>query len=396
MIEPSEPSDAPPDVAGSLLAELAAGGDLVDEGGFSIDAGKALDKLRGFALADPHAYVLLLIEAAVLGGADPIEIELGAGVVSIELGPIEFSREELEQLFAAVFIDLSDADPVERRRRRALQKLAFACNAALSLEPKQIEIESGGQGSEGLHVRLSPEQKLGELESRKLVAGARVRVHHGAIASLAQVQSPEEALIRSHCAYSPAAIFIGDERISQGLRFALHVQLVPDELRFSPQVRKRTRITLDGAPIGLAGLRYSGNQPAVVSILTNGVLAERFELGSASRRAAPDFGAIVDVDLPKDLGQAKLLRGPEFTRVLDAIWAVHDKIAPAKFGDATGVASDQPAERSHEGIYLPMLILGIGTVLTMFGFGSGGWLMTLGLATAALGVVILLFRIPRN
>jgi hypothetical protein len=221
-------------------------------------------------------------------------------------------------------------------------------------------------------------------------------VHHGALASVTQVMSPEEALIRSHCRFSPVPIFIGDEQMSQGLRFALHVPVEANDLRFSPRIRRATKVIVDGAPVGYAGMRYAGKQAAVVHILTNGVLAERFELGDSSRRAAPDFGAIVDVDLPKDLGQAKVLRGPEYTQVLDAIWAAHAKVAPAKFGDATGgTGEDEPRfDRGPEGMHLPLVLVGIGVVVTMLGFGYAGWLTKIGLVIGAIGGLLAMWRMP--
>src|SRR5690606_12935155 len=103
-------------VAGALLAELEAGGELVDAAGFSTDAAQARAKLREFQLADPYEYVLLLIEAAVLAGAEPVRIRTGGGELTVSLGPLRVHREELEQLFAAAFVDLSGADPAERNR----------------------------------------------------------------------------------------------------------------------------------------------------------------------------------------------------------------------------------------------------------------------------------------
>jgi hypothetical protein len=66
----AEHASEPSGVAGSLLAELEAGGQLIDTGSFTIDSQQARAKLREYLLADPHAYVLLLVEAAVLGGAN--------------------------------------------------------------------------------------------------------------------------------------------------------------------------------------------------------------------------------------------------------------------------------------------------------------------------------------
>jgi hypothetical protein len=342
-------------VAGSLLADLEAGGELVDEGGFSIDAAQARKKLRDYLLADAHAYVLLLIEAAVLGGAEPVRVKIDGGALELELGPITFAREELEELFAAVFVDLSGSEAPERRRRRALQKLAYACNAALRLELQAIVIDSGAW-----RLRLTPARELGELEElAQPVEGTRVRIEHGMLARVTAGELREVELIRSHCRFAPMPIDLDEERISGGLVNALHTQLGPDDLSFSPRARRVTEIELAGEVVGLAGLRYSGKLPAEVTILTNGVLAETFELG-LERPAAPDFAAIINVDLPKDLGQNKLLRGPEFDAVMAAIWAVHDRIAPAEFGEPSNAPEQQ---RQNLALGLPLSLAAAGAFI---------------------------------
>jgi hypothetical protein len=99
----------PPTVAGSLIAALEQGGELVEAGEFSIDAAQALVKLRDYQLVDPHGWVLLLIEAAVLAGQDPVTIPSEGEFV--ELGPLELHADELEQLFARVFVDLDGIAP---------------------------------------------------------------------------------------------------------------------------------------------------------------------------------------------------------------------------------------------------------------------------------------------
>src|SRR5262245_48065391 len=157
-------SESPSGVAGSLLAELEAGGELVDTGGFTIDTVDARRKLREHLLADPHAYVLLLVEAAVICGANSVRIETEGPNVRVELGPLWIAAEELEQLFVAVFIDLDEVDAAERDRRRALQLLAYACNAALRLQPPEIEIVAA-DGRGGAHrLRLRPDDDRGVLE----------------------------------------------------------------------------------------------------------------------------------------------------------------------------------------------------------------------------------------
>lgn len=317
-------------VAQALLAELEAGGELIDAGGFSIDAVQARIKLREFQLADPHEYVLLLIEAAVLAGADPVRVRSDRGEITVELGSLRIERAELEQLFAAAFVDLSGVDAQERSRRRALQKLAFACNAALGIEPERVEIVVPGAES-ALTLTLTPKNERGELQSSAVASeqpSTIVRVRRGLLAS----GQREAALIRERCRFSAYKIELDGEVISIGHRFALHVELDPAQPALTPNARRVRPIELDGRPIGCAGLRYADKAPAEVRVLTNGVFAERFELGDEQRKGMSNFGAIVELDLPKDLGQTRLARGPELERMLAAIWAVHDQLAPRRVG----------------------------------------------------------------
>lgn len=378
----SETPSEPTGVAGSLLSELEAGGELIDEGGFTIDSAQALDKLRAYQLADANAYVLLLVEAAVLAGENPVRIDIVAGDVGIRLGAIQFTAEELEQLFAAVFISLDDADAQEIRRRRALQKLAFACNAALRLSPKAIVVECGE-----LRLRLSPDDPTGTLETIEAVPHTRVHVDRTLLDAAGE--PPEAALLRSHCAFSPVAIELDGARISKGSMSALRVQLSDD---FVPNPRRVSKIELDGQLIGRAALRYGGGLPAEVTILCNGVLAERFELGDAARPAARDFAAIVDIDLPKDLGQNKLLRGPEFEAVMHAIWAVHDRIAPAGYEQAPKRRA-LPRVRAKPSHFIALVLWLMGIVLVIVGEGG---LAVLGIGMIIAGIFPAMAGLPGN
>ena len=377
-------------VAGALLAELEAGGELVDAGGFSIDAVQARAKLREFQLADPYEYVLLLIEAAVLAGAEPVRIRTGGGELTVSLGPLRVHREELEQLFAAAFVDLSGADPAERNRRRALQKLAFACNAALRLEPEAIEI-AAVDGDSALCLRLTPERERGELEVTSAAGddrspGTVVKIHHRGLAQGLR----EIGLIRERCRFSNYKIELDGQLISVGHRFALHVELDPERPALSPNARNVRRIELDDRPIGCAGFRYTDSAPAELRILTNGVLAEQFELGDEQRPAAKNFGAIVELDLAKDLGQSKLLRGPEYERVIEAVWALHDSVTARRAVARRTSVPPQPRARAS---FSSVPALGVGVMVVGVVVGVVGSVALGGLLFGAGVLVVVLDHI---
>ena len=59
-----------------LIADLRADGEVISAGEFTLDREKAREKLRHFQLADPRRYVLELVQAAVLKGAERILFEI--------------------------------------------------------------------------------------------------------------------------------------------------------------------------------------------------------------------------------------------------------------------------------------------------------------------------------
>jgi hypothetical protein len=320
-------------VARSLIAELERGGELETEGRFSIDAGKALAKLREFQLEDPHAYALLLIEASVLAGAAQIEITSDrVTTIGFEFGPLAIHRAELEQLFAHAFPELAGIEPVEQRRRRALQAIAMACNAALSLGPKSIDVDVVGD-EQAMRLHITPDTPTGTLEHLRVdsevdpegepgrATRVRVRVERGLSMGL-----PELELIRARCRLSDHDILINKVQLSVGHRFGLHVELDPERPAMRSNLRRARKVMLGDRHVGIAGLRYADGAAARVWILTNGVLVESFELVDGARRGVPGFGAIVELDFAKDLGQAKLRRGPEYDALIEAIWAAHERV----------------------------------------------------------------------
>ena len=61
-----------------LISDLRNEGEVVSEGRFTLDRDKAREKMRQFQLADPRAYVLELVQAAVLKGAAEIAFDIDA------------------------------------------------------------------------------------------------------------------------------------------------------------------------------------------------------------------------------------------------------------------------------------------------------------------------------
>jgi hypothetical protein len=131
---------------------------------FSVDRARAIEKMRRFALENPHYYLLQLIQAAVANKANFIDIDLFR--LRTDLDDLKmrwtgrgFSRLELLRLFDFLFMPDDDpgcADTI---------LLARGINAMLHFKPKRIEISCGDgtrRGSRAVVIRAGqPPQEAG-------------------------------------------------------------------------------------------------------------------------------------------------------------------------------------------------------------------------------------------
>jgi hypothetical protein len=382
-----------PSVAGSLIAALEGGGELVDVGGFSIDAGQALIKLREHQLVDPHAWVLLVIEAAVLAGAKRVSVPT-EGELAIELGPLELRAEELEQLFAWVFVELDGIEEHERRRRRALQQLALASNAALRLEPSELVIESIDPQGQGARLRMTRERPLGAVESVEDAApGTRMR-------AVGLVGERERGLVRERCRYTTHDVRLGDERISRGPSGAIvdaEFEQLRDQAGFAASARTRPLVDAQGRTIGRHGKAYRMDAPPALLVVSNGVLIERVEL-EGGEALEPSFVAVVELDLPRDLSQAKIRRGPEFESIVETARAAAKKVEheAAKRPSQLELASGESI--GPRLLYSLMATLGClgGFIALSFTLADvrGAFVWCLGLSAIGAAGIVLLRRRP--
>lgn len=298
----------PEGVADRLISALVDEGRFVDDGNFSLDPSKALEKLRGFQLAEPHAYVLLLVEAAVIAGASSVELSCGPTTIAEYVGT-PLTRTELENVFNAVFV-ATDALAGEALAVARIQQLfGVAANAALSLGPRRIEIESCDRDGRVHRVTIANGAGIAceRVEDRPSIVG---RTRFCVVDDRDSDRDDREvALIRERCHFSNFTINLYGRPMNAGHRRAL-VGLRTERVRLT-----------DGTSIGLAGLRPE-REPAKLLLLTRGVLAETLTL----ERARPGFLAVVEVDLRKDLSQRGVLRGPEFDEVLAAVLRAHARV----------------------------------------------------------------------
>ncbi|MFO7563251.1 MAG: hypothetical protein R6X02_11460 [Enhygromyxa sp.] len=302
-------------IADRLAAELERSAELVDEGSFDIDAGRALDKLARFQLADPRAYVLRFAEAGLLAGASALRFDVEGAMVRVsfdrEGDPVLLPGPALERLLS-VLVGRTPI-PADWPPRALLMQLAVGVVAALGLEPAYLAIESVGADHRGHRQVFGGEPKLEVLTA----AEPGTRIYMVEAAGLDQRidgligQRPEHALLLEHCRHARTPIFLDGRRISQH-------PVLDQPLLAEPVVDAR------GLVIGEAGFVAGPPAGARALLLSRGLLIESLPLLDCQT----NFLAAIDVPLPRDLSQSAVARSPELDAALAPVYAVHARLAP--------------------------------------------------------------------
>jgi hypothetical protein len=110
-----------------LIARLEADAEFVDAGAFTLEIGKAREKLAEYQLADPQRFVLMLVEAAhLLPGCTGISFEISDEITRADFEGVGLGADELRAMFDSLFVDVTDLDPHAAQRVRGHQRLALA------------------------------------------------------------------------------------------------------------------------------------------------------------------------------------------------------------------------------------------------------------------------------
>lgn len=120
-----------------VIARARVPGELQERKRFTVARTRALEKMRRFALADPHFYVLELIQAGIANGAAYIALELHEGHCTMSYIGGGLHAHELGQLFDFLFASK------DRTNIGHVRELALGINAALLFQPSRITVESG-------------------------------------------------------------------------------------------------------------------------------------------------------------------------------------------------------------------------------------------------------------
>lgn len=120
-----------------VIARARRPGAFSERKRFTVARTRAIEKLRRFALADPHFYVLELIQSAIANGAAYIDLDLQDDRCMLSYVGGGLRAHELGQLFDFLFASKDRADIGHVR------ELALGINAALLFEPARVTVESG-------------------------------------------------------------------------------------------------------------------------------------------------------------------------------------------------------------------------------------------------------------
>lgn len=306
--------------ADELIAGLVTDAQFDSDGSFSLDRDKAREKMRQFQLADPHRYVLLLVEAAVLRGATSIVFDIDTDDMHMRFDAA-LSWEDLDELYGALFINRT-SDEIRARR-----ELALACNAVMALNPRWVRVESftrtdtGAVSGVGANLRADSDDEIEKLDkpTREFEDMPRAwttihvkeRFRPGLMVRFLRDMSgsvPEEQLLRTRCKHASTPITLDGVRISEGLPS----KLVGGAAFTAEHMR------------GVAGIDQTRRDSSGVTLLSNGVQIIVHELGES----IDGLWYWVDSSrFRKDVSQGDIVRGdPAYDQMLRALAVGRDGV----------------------------------------------------------------------
>jgi hypothetical protein len=237
---------------------------------FKLARRRAIEKLRRFALADPYFYILEIIQAAIAGGADYVDIACREGEVLISWTGGHVREDELAQLFDFLFASK------ERLDLAHVRSLALGVNALMLFEPEMVIIESGDgtpEGTSRLVVRAGADQvdvgrAQGELAGTYVRAvnldRKKVAIETGRMGG--DDGGLEYAVVELRCLTAPVPVVFNGQPL-----FGWSSQRVPNLYGY-----KAARSFDEGDLYGSIGLNPTGGEPSF-QLLTHGVWVQSYQ-----------------------------------------------------------------------------------------------------------------------
>lgn len=247
-----------------VIARSRQKGGFSERKSFTVARQRAIRKMREFALADPHYYILELIQSAVANGANYIDIHVTSKAVTTSYVGGYYLHNELAQLFDFLF---ASKDKLEHGHVR---ELALGINALLLFEPEMVVVESGDgtrDGSTRLELRGSSEQVIIGKPARplrgtfvKAVGLKRSKIRSRSVLPSTPLGPPECTAIEERCLSAPVPIIVNNEAL-----FGFAKMRMPNLFGY------RNEIAFDeGDLYGTIGVPFPGGTPTF-KLLTWGV-----------------------------------------------------------------------------------------------------------------------------
>ena len=190
----------------ALLERSRKPGSYLERRRFTLSREKALEKQRAYALRSDTQYILELVQAAVLAGANFIAIDIKPGSILVAfIGGRLIVEQELQSILDYLFADRGDP------KLRHLVQLAIGINALLQREPRVIRMESG-DGQHGVRLELD-KQGNGQMgQPADPISGTYMLMERDLSFWESLKRAPavteEEKLVAIACSHSPVPIII--------------------------------------------------------------------------------------------------------------------------------------------------------------------------------------------
>lgn len=291
----------------AVIARARRPGAFSERQTFTLARTRAIQKMRHFALSDPHFYVLELIQASIASGATWVTLDSDSDSFTLSYIGGGFPETGLSNLFDFLFTSK------DRREFAALRALALGVNALLLFEPEHLVIESG-DGTLAGTTRMEIQTDADKLEIGRpdqALAGTFIRasgMKRGRMSRTSKLSiqgdgNDERNVIEQRCICAPVPIFFNGDAV-----FGLSSQRIPRTLGYRRQIEFD-----EGDIFGSLGFDPSGFAPRF-RLLTNGVWIESLEHELLSK--APLGGTINFNSLRKTADHARIVRDER----LDELW----------------------------------------------------------------------------
>jgi hypothetical protein len=272
------------------VTNLEASGAGSTPGHFTLDARRVRERLRDFQLPDRAAYVLLLVQAAVLRGARSIRVTASRRRLTLAFDGAPFSRAELDTRYDRLLDE--SAGPADA----SLRRLCLGLHGLLAFDPRaRVDLRSG-DGRSGISLALDPGHEDARAQDASTTTGTIIAIRRRTPGP------PRDAeLIATRCRHAPVEVLVNGQSVTA-----------------QPWATEAFGALAFDGPCGpaQAAVEPLGPSTAELRIVQHGVVIQVLPMpqwpGANIRVAARADG------LPTDLTGFALLDGPERQALLAA------------------------------------------------------------------------------